>query len=165
MTKINKNRLLRVSIIVIITLIFIFLPILHTDSKTSDTIIIAEEVPEPTVPELIAKIAPTFGQDPQIIQKIIYCESGGEIKSHDGGRGTNITGIHNTTFNYWLPKYEASQKETLNIDSTYDQIKMMSWAFSQGYANQWTTYVAYTNGGTYTFYSSLIGKIFTAKCK
>lgn len=162
MTKINTNRLLRVSIIVIITLIFIFLPTLHTDSKTTEVVI---EEPEPTLEQIIYQIAPKFNQDPALIEKIIYCESGGEIKSHDGGRGTNITGIHNTTFNYWLPKYEASQNETLNIDSTYDQIKMMSWAFSQGYANQWTTYVAYTSGGTYTFYSSLMGRMYTARCK
>lgn len=115
--------------------------------------------------KMILDIAPIFNQNPSLIKKIVYCESSGKISSHDGGRGTNITGIHDTTFDYWLPKYIEQNGETLNKDSTYDQIKMMSWAFSQGYAYKWTTYVAYKNGGTYTFYSSLMGKWYTATCK
>lgn len=125
------------------------------------------EVKEKTVDEMIIEIAPMFNQEPSLIKKIIYCESGGEVKSHDGGRGTNITGIHNTTFDYWLKKYEKEYNETLNKESTYDQIKMMSWAFSQGedYRRQWTSYVAYKNGGEYTFYSSLLKGTYTSRCK
>ena len=120
-----------------------------------------------SVKGMIEELAPRYGQDPALISKISYCESQHKIKSHDGGRAVNITGIHDKTFNYWLPLYEKEQGETLDINSSYDQIKMMSFAFSQGesYRRQWTTYRAYTNGGTYTFYSKLLKGTFTSRCK
>lgn len=125
----------------------------------------AAPVPD-TVVGMIDYIAPQFGQDPQLISKIAWCESGHKVKSHDGGRAVNITGIHDRTFDGWLPLYKADRGETLNKDSTFDQIKMMSWAFSKGssYRNQWTTYVAYTKGGTYAFYSRLLKDHFVVKC-
>jgi hypothetical protein len=120
-----------------------------------------------TVDEIINEVAPLFNQDPKLISKISFCESSHKIQSHDGGKGFNVTGIHNITFNYWLKQYQKEINENLNINSTYDQIKVMSWAFSKGdrYRNQWTTYVALKNGGTYTFYSKMLGKNFTARCK
>ena len=151
--------------LIIIILFLTILPFLHTKSEviiTPNPVIVKEE---PTIAELTEKIAPAFNQDPKLIEKIIYCESGGTIQSHDGGRAFNITGIHDTTFNGWLKEYEKEYHETLNKDSSYDQIKMMSWAFSKGYSNQWTTMVAYKNGGSYTFYSKLLGGTFTARCK
>jgi len=120
-----------------------------------------------TVIELIDYIAPQFEQDPNLISKISYCESWHKIVKHDGGRGVNITGIHDSTFNGWLPEYEKEVGETLDIKSSFDQLKMMSWAFSKGesYRDDWTTYVAYKKGGEYTFKSKLLGKIFTVRCK
>ena len=159
-----KNRVLIITLITVIILGLLFIP-LYTKSEviiTPNPVIVKEE---PTIAELTEKIAPAFNQDPKLIEKIIYCESGGKIQSHDGGRGFNITGIHDATFNGWLKEYEKEYHETLNKDSSYDQIKMMSWAFSKGYSNQWTTMVAYKNGGEYTFYSKLLKRWFTARCK
>lgn len=164
MINLRKNRLL-VIILITACILWLSLTTLHTKSETNDSINPAPKVSEPTVSEMVATIAPKFNQDPQLITKIIMCESGGKIQSHDGGRGLNITGIHDATFNGWLKEYEKEYNETLNKDSNYDQIKMMSWAFSKGYSNQWTTYVAYMNGGEYTFYSKMLGKTFTARCK
>jgi len=120
-----------------------------------------------SVPEMIEELAPRFGQDPQLIKKISWCESGHKIKIHDGGYGVGVTGIHRATFAGWLSIYQKEISETLNYNSTYDQLKMMSWAFSKGksYRNQWTSYVAYTNGGTYSFFSQLLQKHFTVVCK
>lgn len=119
-----------------------------------------------SVVEIIDYVAPQFNQDPKLISKISYCESGHTKKNHDNNRGYNVTGIHDKTWYGWLPLYEKERGETLDIDSTFDQLKMMSWAFSKGssYRNQWTTYVAYTNGGIYTFYSKLLKAWFTVKC-
>lgn len=167
----NKNSILMVLLIVALTSILV-IP-LHSNGEVQEK----SEVPErqqvteepiyETVDEIIEDIAPRFGQDPKLISKISYCESKHKVVSHDGGRAVNVTGIHNTTFDSWLKTYEKEQGETLDKHSTYDQIKMMSWAFSKGdkYRNQWTTYVAYTNGGTYTFYSRLLKGTFTARCK
>lgn len=120
-----------------------------------------------TVKEMIQEIAPMFGQDPGLVSKISFCESHHQVVVHDGGYGKGVTGIHRKTFDGWLPLYEKERHETLNYNSTYDQIKMMSWAFSKGdsYRNQWTTYVAYMNNGVYTFYSRLLKATFTVRCK
>ena len=120
-----------------------------------------------TTEQIIEKTALQFNQDPALISKISWCESGHKIKQHDGGRGVNMTGIHDDTFNRWLPIYRKEVGETLSIDSTYDQFKMMSWAFSKGedYRDDWTTYVAYRNGGEYAFHSRLLKKDFVVLCK
>lgn len=128
---------------------------------------VKKQIASMTVVEMIDYIAPQFDQDPKLISKISYCESNHVVTSHDGGRGRNITGIHDATFDGWLRLYQEENHETLDKGSTYDQIKMMSWAFSKGpsYRNQWTTYVAYTKGGTYAFYSKLLKANFIVHCK
>src|SRR5205085_2543394 len=110
---------------------------------------------EMTIEEMILDVAPRFNQDPALISKISYCESKHKVVDHDGGYGKGVTGIHKRTFEGWLPAYRKDTGETLDYGSSYDQLKMMSWAFSKGnaYRNQWTTYVAFTKGGTYSFYS------------
>lgn len=133
-------------------------------ASISDDLVVAPIAPQ-TIPDIIDYVAPKFDQNPALIKKITLCESGWKIVDHDNHAGVNVTGIHDSTFNGWLPDYEKDQHETLNIDSSYDQLKMMSWAFSKGYANKWTTYVAYQNGGTYTFYSASLKKTFTVHCK
>lgn len=55
--------------------------------------------------------------------------------------------------------------EELDYYSTYDQIKLGTWAIANGRGNEWTAYRAIKNGGTYSFYSKLLNKHFTAKCK
>lgn len=118
--------------------------------------------------EMIDYVAPQFGQNPTLIKKVIYNESGFKVQCHDSCRAKNITAIHDTTFKGWLPKYKKEIGETLNINSQYDQIKMLSWAFSKGesYRKKWTTYVSCKNpSGTYSFYSNLLEKNFTVICK
>jgi len=168
----NNQSVLRV-LIAIAVLLILFIPVTSRSTtkaeQTSDEQpLVADEIPkQKTVEEMIQDIAPMFGQDPKLISKISWCESKHEVLPHDGGRAVNVTGIHDTTFKGWLPKYQKERNENLNIDSTYDQLKMMSWAFSKGesYRTQWTTYVAYTNGGTYSFYSRLLKGHYTARCK
>lgn len=118
--------------------------------------------------EMIDYVAPQFGQNPTLIKKVVYNESGFKVQCHDSCRAKNITAIHDTTFKGWLPKYKKETGETLNINSQFDQIKMLSWAFSKGssYRNQWTTYVACTSpNGKYSFYSNMMGRSYTVTCK
>jgi hypothetical protein len=132
-----------------------------------DNKVIEEVEIDYSVPSIIERIAPLFDQDPQLIYKITWCESNHKVVSHDGGRARNVTGIHNATFKGYLPSYEKEMGETLDIHSTYDQIKMMSFMFSKGEKTRrlWSTYRAYTNGGTYTFYSKLLQGTYTSRCK
>lgn len=127
-------------------------------------IVEAQRIVDQTIPEMIQEIAPRFGEDPKLIEKITWCESHWKIAVHDGGYGKGITGLHSGTFKLYLPAYEKETGETLNYDSSYDQLKMMSYMFSIGEARQWTTYRAYKNGGTYSFYSHLLKKNFTVRC-
>ena len=126
-----------------------------------------QKVNQMTVTEMINYIAPQFKQDPHLRKKIMMCESGLRVLPHEGGRGVNATGIHDTTFTGWNKKYAIKHKEKLDKESMYDQIKMMSFAFSQGesYRDDWTSWVAYQKGGTYTFYSRLLKGTYTVKCK
>lgn len=162
--------------IIVGVLLLEVLVILSISNLKKNDVAVAQEIPKAvavpttvplTVEQMINTLAPKYGQDPKLISKISYCESKHKVASHDGGRALNITGIHDTTFKGWLRLYEKEQGETLDKNSTYDQIKMMSWAFSKGesYRRQWTTYVAYKNGGTYSFYSKLLKGHYTAKCK
>lgn len=160
----------------IILLILAFLALFLIPKKSTSTQAMVSEAPlsatvvipkAMTIEEMILEIAPRFEQDPALISKISFCESRHKEVVHDGGHGLGVTGIHKRTFQGWLPKYEAEEGETLNYASSYDQLKMMSWAFSKGdsYRNQWTTYVAYKKGGTYSFYSRLLKGHYTVRCK
>ena len=160
----------------IILLILAFLALFLIPKKSTSTQAMVSEDPlsatvvipkVQTIEEMILEIAPRFEQDPALISKISYCESKHKEVVHDGGYGLGVTGIHKKTFEGWLPLYQKEQGETLNYASSYDQLKMMSWAFSKGdsYRNQWTTYVAYKKGGTYSFYSRLLKGNFTVRCK
>lgn len=108
-----------------------------------------------SVPEMIEHISPQFGQSPSVIKTIVCSESDFLVLPHDGNKGTNVTGIWDSTFDGWLPQYEKENGETLNKHSTYDSLKMMSWAFSKGdeYRYQWSTYHAYINGGSAKIWS------------
>ena len=109
-----------------------------------------------------------FAQDPSLISKISWCESKHKISSHDGGRGVNMTGIHDATFERWNNEFEKEYGYRLDRKSTFDQFRMMAYAFSKGesYRDDWTTYVAYMRPDhTYSFYSTLLEGYYTVVCK
>lgn len=118
-----------------------------------------------SIQELIDYIAPQYGQDSVLIKKVVWCESGFNPNAiHDGVHGRGVTGFHKNTFNSWKIRFNRPE---LKYESNFDQITLMSLAFSkgEGYRDDWTTYVAYTRGGTYTFYSNLMKKTYTVVCK
>ncbi len=121
-------------------------------------------VADGSIPELIDYIAPQFGQSPELIKKIAWCEANyRHFPIHDGGQGVGTTGILKTTFNGWTKQMGRTD---LKYESNYDQLYVMAWAFSQGenYRDDWTTYVAYQKGGSYTFIDRY-GVKHTARCK
>lgn len=153
-------------------LLLVLIPHIRTSVKDTEVIVIPAQATiitpeEMSVDEMINSIAPRWNQDPKLISKISWCESHHEIKVHDGGYGLGVTGIHKKTFEMWLKEYQIENGETLDYGSTYDQLKMMTWAFSKGesYRDDWTTYVAYMNGGVYSFHSKLLKADFTVYCK
>jgi len=133
--------------------------------------VLSEEVtvqPEPEVPlspeEYADKYALQYGIDARVFKKVMWCESGySPNKVGDGGRAKNVLQYHRATF-----IGDAKEMgEDLDYNSYHDQIKAGAWSFSQGesYKRRWTAYRAIMNGGTYSFYSTLLQQHYTVNCK
>jgi len=108
---------------------------------------IIENTKQLTIPEIIKKFSNEYNLSSQMMSEIIFCESSFNTHAiHDGGQGKGVTGFHKNTFLAW----EKQSGMNLNYDSTYDQIKLMSWAFAQGekYRDDWTSYNRYKKYGT-----------------
>lgn len=100
-----------------------------------------------TITEMIEYLAPQYNQNSKLLGEIIFCESSNRTDvPHDGGKGYGVTGYHRETF----LEHEKSFGIDLNYDSSYDQIKLMTIAFSKGekYRNLWSSYKRYTKYGT-----------------
>lgn len=126
-----------------LSVIFVPLSLLGQPQITDDYInkqISWDEIP---IKEIIKCIAPAYGQDSKLIDRVVFEESSyNTIANHDGGQGKGVTGLHKTTFDWWYPKYLKETGENLNYESNLDQLKLMSWAFSKGesYRMAWSTY-------------------------
>jgi hypothetical protein len=95
------------------------------------------------IPQIIEKVAPMYGQNASLIKKVVFMESGyNPNANHDNNSGIGVTGFHKATFDRWNKTYFKETKEVLIYNSTLDQLKLMSWAFSKGedYRDDWTTY-------------------------
>lgn len=103
-------------------------------------------------------------QDKIELKKVGYCESHmGKDLNGDKGLATGLFMYHIGT---WI-KAEKLIGEDLDINSIHDQAKMTAfiWVNYPQWKTQWTTYVAYKNGGTYSFYSRVLGGYYTVVCK
>lgn len=165
-------KTLKIILLIVIFLLLVLIPHISASRKDTNVTIVPVQAhvitpEEMSVEEMISSIVPRWNQDPKLISKISWCESQHKVKVHDGGYGLGVTGIHKKTFEKWLIEYEKENVETLDYGSTYDQLKMMTWAFSKGesYRDDWTTYVAYMKGGVYSFHSKLLNGDFTVYCK
>jgi hypothetical protein len=93
---------------------------------------------------------------------VIACESRYEPTSKgDGGRANNVGQFHKPTFE----RLSKLMGEELDYNSYYDQTKLLAWSLDNGYGANWTAYRAIKNGGTYSFYSKLLQKHYTATCR
>jgi hypothetical protein len=115
----------------------------------------------------IDHFAKLYGVDGSIVSKVIECESEGRHYAEngmiqgDGGLSMGIAQFQKSTFE----RMEKKLGEDLNYESSFDQIKLLSFAISQGWGREWTAYRAIMNGGTYSFYSRQLNKHFTVHCK
>lgn len=114
------------------------------------------------LPDIVRYFADQYDFSPEVLLKVMECESHGDQSVlGDGGRAVGIYQIHQETWN----RFTKGMGETLDRDSAFDQAKVAAYAFSHGHANEWTTFRAIMNGGTYSFYSKLLQKHFTVVCK
>ena len=95
------------------------------------------------VKEVIKCIAPAYKQNPVLIDKVVFKESSYNPNAiHDNNKGRGVAGFHKTTFEGWNKQYFKETGEVLSYDSSLDQVKLLSWAFSKGekYRNAWSSY-------------------------
>lgn len=91
-----------------------------------------------TTKEKIERQAKEFNVNPQIMSGTIQCESRYDNDViGDSGKARGIAQFWKSTFNMF--KEKSGMKE-LRYESEDDQIKLMAWAFSNGYAKHWTCY-------------------------
>lgn len=102
--------------------------------------------------------------DPSTLMKMVDCESDFNPNAvGDAGRAFGALQYHEKTF------YEHAKLmgEELHYNSAHDQIKVATF-IAKHYPEKlraWTSYRAIKNGGTYSFYSSLLKKHYTVTCK
>lgn len=89
-----------------------------------------------SIPELIEYTAP---ENSEKLKRLAWCESSYRedvIHYNDGKKGSHSYYLFQfkvDTFNEWEKKYG----EDLNIESSYDQIKLANFMLNQGQENQW----------------------------
>ncbi len=141
---------------------------------------IIAEAPKQDIPpkilspkESILEYANQFGTNPNVLLKVAECESHYDPKAvgdyKDGEYlAINIYQYHKGTWDEFVKIYKKEvYDEELHRDSYQDQAKVTAYIFAK-YPNlrkRWTSYVAYANGGTYTFYSKLLQKKYTVICQ
>ena len=164
----KKNTRLLIYIFLWITawlLAMVFLPI----SKSSAE---APEIPlkERSIQSIITYYADMYGVDPSVSLAVARCESGydSSVKG-DYKNGVPLAlGLfqyHNETWNRHYKEFFNTTGITLDRNIPADNAQLANWAFSTGKGAEWTTMTALKKGGTYSFYSKLLGKHFTVTCK
>ena len=121
---------------------------------------------EKTVKEQVEYFSKIYDVDPNLVNKVIECESGGNHKViGDGGRSKGIAQIQEPTWRDLEQKFNTQYDEDLHYMSQFDQLKLTTWSIANGHGNRWTAYRAIKNGGKYSFYSKQLKKHFTVYCK
>ena len=99
----------------------------------------APSAQQPTLKEQAQELSIYYHTDFKTINKVIICESNWDSASTgDHGKANGISQFHKDTFIEW----SKQMGETLDYNSSYDQLKVMNWAFSKGnsYRRAWTCY-------------------------
>lgn len=133
---------------------------------------IEETMVKYSVEDTIIKYAEEFGASAIELLSVSNCES----KFNPNIKGDYKNGvylalgefqIHKPTFIGWEKLYFNATGEHLDYYSSHDRVKLTAWIWVNHpeYKWSWTSYRALMNGGTYSFYSSLLGKHFTVHCK
>lgn len=120
------------------------------------------KIQEQSIQQQIEYFSDVNNVDSKLISKIVECESSFNTDSKgDGDRAFGLFQYHKASFERHTKLYG----EELDYYSSYDQIKLGTWAIANGMGREWTAYRAIKNGGTYSFYSKLLKKHYTVVCK
>lgn len=115
------------------------------------------------------KYGEEYGANMNILNAVVRCESQfGKLPNGDFKNGeylaVGIGQYHKETWN----RHTKISGLAGSRDSVEDQARQLAWTFAKGseeMKREWTTYRAIKNGGEYSFFSSVLNKQFTVKCK
>jgi hypothetical protein len=130
-------------------------------------------VKQKTPQEYIVEYAKQFEISSELLLKIAKCESQFDPLAEGDFKNGKYLAIglyqyHQSMWDSSVKLYKAKVfDEELDRYSYQDQAKLTAFIFARHpeLRNKWTSYVAYANGGTYTFYSKLLEKKYTVICK
>jgi len=95
---------------------------------------------KPSIKELKDYLASEVAKYPELsyseIEAIIYCESSFQVDPPHNNICRGIAQFKIGTFNW----FTGMMNEKLEFMDPYDQIKVMVWAFANGYKNHWECY-------------------------
>ena len=141
---------------------------MRTEAPTYDSV-----ARQKTPQEYIVEYSKQFNTDPNLLLKIARCESQFDpLTKGDYKDGQYLAiGLYQYHAGMWDDSEKLYRKdvydEDLDRNSYQDQAKLTAFIFAEhpNLRTKWTSYVAYANGGTYKFYSKLLGKNYTVVCK
>lgn len=151
----RKIILFLLFLLILLVIVILFFPVNKTHYVRAET-------PEESVENTIKYFASKFALDENLALTVAKCES--DLKNTtrgDKGLARGIYQYHREAFD----RHSQLFGEKLDYNSSYDQIKLATWALANGKGNEWTAYRAIQNGGKYSFYSKLLKENFTVYCK
>lgn len=106
-----------------------------------------------------------YGNKPSIALAVLKCESQyGTLPDGDGGKAKGAWQYWDDTWHRHYKEFHSETGITLTKGNPIDDTQLAMWAFSKGYAGEWSTYRSIKNGGKYTFYSKSLRQTFTIEC-
>lgn len=114
---------------------------------------------------LLGYFARQYEIDPVPLVKTAWCESHWDMNKHNtlDPNGGSIGGLQFQIKTFYSYAEKAGIKNP-DIHNKVHQAKTGAYMFSIGQAKQWTTWMAYTNGGSYTFWYAPIDDYYTVYC-
>lgn len=95
--------------------------------------------PAPT--EVIERYASQYGANPDIVRRVMMCESGGNKDAINRNEPNKVLSVGIMQFQPHSFKYMAEKfGEELDYYSYHDQIKLASWAIANGMGRNWTCF-------------------------
>lgn len=145
------------------TIIVLLLAFLFTHN-ISQALAPEVQLQDQPIKAIVTHFANEHGANPNVALAMMRCESQGNqnVAPGDGGRAVGLYQFHDETWRRLSKKYYG---EVLDKHSGFDQAKVATAAIAGGDGDEWTTYRSIMNGGEYTFYSRLMKKTYTVKCK
>lgn len=148
----------KLAILLTVVVLSSSLSIAHADAPAPPQVPLRER----PIEEIVTHFSIENGIEPSVALAVMGCESHG-IQSTVGDHGLSL-GIFQIQKATWK-RFTKEMGEDLDISSPYDQARVATWAMGNGHSGEWTTYVALTHGGKYTFWYKLEKKEYTVYCK